>query len=132
MKTLRLAGVLLLLLLPATVVGAPQDPPPTSTPEYDYNPTFDYSFFSNVTSDDYDNFTDLLLPTGAADPQETAGPSDQPGSAIPTTSRPPAPPITEWGGATVPSAASLPVSAGSRALLFSLLILITPQLQHTG
>lgn len=64
----------------------------------------------NVTSDDYDNFTDVLLPTGTADPQQTAGPLDQPGSAPPTTSRPPAATITERGGATVSNAASLPAS----------------------
>lgn len=69
----------------------------------------------NTSGDDFDNFTNLLL--DREEEHQTAGQHpDDPGLTVTMAT---APPTTEQGGVTVPSAASLPVvvNPGLRAEL---------------
>ncbi|XP_068423221.1 uncharacterized protein si:ch211-191i18.2 [Clinocottus analis] len=83
----------------------------TPAPDYDdYNATFEYSFFSNGTSEDLEKFSEPFIDEEEEDDTMTT---------------------TEWG--RVPSAASLPVSLEIRTLVWTLMILMSlnTQLQHT-
>ncbi|XP_051246971.1 uncharacterized protein si:ch211-191i18.2 [Dicentrarchus labrax] len=102
-----LSGTSLILLL--TAVSEAQYDDFTPAPDYDsdYTATFEYSFFSNASSEDLDKFSEPYI-----DPEEEQ----------------------EEDRVDVRSAASLPVSLDIRTLVWTLMILIslnTQQLQHT-
>ncbi|XP_067469085.1 uncharacterized protein si:ch211-191i18.2 [Thunnus thynnus] len=120
-----LIGVSLILLLTA-VSEAQYYEDYTTAPDYDYeNATFEYSFFSNSTDD-----LEKLL-KGDEEFTSTENPKDVEGEEVTVTT-------ATTRGATervnVHSAASLPVHLDFRTLVWTLMILISlnvQQLQHT-
>ncbi|XP_034401615.1 uncharacterized protein si:ch211-191i18.2 [Cyclopterus lumpus] len=90
----------------------------TPAPDYDdYNATFEYSFYSNASSEDLDKFSELFI-----DEEEEA--------VTMTTIHG----TTEWGRVDDRNTASLPVSLEIRTLVWTLIILMSlnmQQLQHT-
>ncbi|XP_062414456.1 uncharacterized protein si:ch211-191i18.2 [Pungitius pungitius] len=115
-----LSGASLSLLLPAGVQAQYYDVTP---PDYgDYNVTFEYSFYSNTSSEDLDQFSERFI-----DGEEDKGGrrEEQDVTVTITTTRG----TTERGGVNVLNAASLPVPLEIRTLLWTLVTLIS--LQHT-
>ncbi|CAI5689838.1 uncharacterized protein si:ch211-191i18.2 [Oreochromis aureus] len=121
--SLHLLGALLLLLLPGSWAQHYDDF--TSSPDYDsdYNSTFEYSFFSNTSSEDLDRLVERFL-----DPDETTegtgGPEEEVTVTMVNTRR-----TTE--GVNARSTAPFPVCLEIRTLLWTLMILLVlQQLQH--
>lgn len=117
----------MILLLTAVSEAQLYDDYPT-TPEYDYNynATFEYSFFSNTSTEDLDDFL-----KGDEEVISTEEPKDVEGEEVTVTT-------ATTRGATervdVYNAASLPVHLDFRTLVWTLMILISlnvQQLQHT-
>ncbi|KAM8841363.1 uncharacterized protein AB9W97_001714 isoform 1-T2 [Spinachia spinachia] len=109
-----LSAASLSLLLPAAVQA--QYYVETPPPDYgDYNVTFEYSFYSNASSEDLDQFSERFI-----DEEE-----EQDATATMTTTRG----TTQRGGVNVPNAASLPVPVEITTLSWTLATLIS--LQHT-
>ncbi|XP_040045201.2 uncharacterized protein LOC120826748 [Gasterosteus aculeatus] len=110
------------LLLPAVVRAQYYEP--TVPPDYgdygDYNVTFDYSFYSNASSEDLDQFSKLFKD----EEEDTEGRRKDVTVTMTTTQE-----TTERGGVNVLNAASLPVPLEIRMLLWTLVTLIS--LQHT-
>ncbi|KAK9527069.1 hypothetical protein VZT92_015733 [Zoarces viviparus] len=120
-----LSAASLILLLP---VSEAQYYELTPTTDYDdYNATFEYSFYSNASSEDLDKFSERFI-----DEEEDTGgqQEEEDGTGTMTTTRG----TTEQGRVDVGNAASLPVSLDIRTLVWTLMILISlnlQQLQHT-
>ncbi|XP_036949861.1 uncharacterized protein si:ch211-191i18.2 isoform X1 [Acanthopagrus latus] len=122
-----LSGASLILLLPAVCQVQYDDFTPAPDYDLDYNATFEYSFFSNASSEDLDKFSERFVD------QENGGEDDMGGqqededvTVTMTTSGQ----TTERGKVGVRSAASLPVSLDIRTLLWTLLILISLNTQQ--
>nr|XP_040045201.1 uncharacterized protein si:ch211-191i18.2 [Gasterosteus aculeatus aculeatus] len=111
------------LLLPAVVRAQYYEP--TVPPDYgdygDYNVTFDYSFYSNASSEDLDQFSKPI--------QRRRGGHRGAGERTVTVTMTTTQETTERGGVNVLNAASLPVPLEIRMLLWTLVTLIS--LQHT-
>lgn len=119
--------MILILILVLTAVCEAQDyVDSTPVPDYDsdYNATFYYSFYSNASNDDLDEF--LKSSDGFIDVDEE---EEETTVTMATTSA-----TTEWDGVEINNAASLPVYLDFRTLLCTLMILMSlnaPRLQHT-
>ncbi|KAM3596594.1 uncharacterized protein V6R79_017471 [Siganus canaliculatus] len=108
-----LSVVVLTAAAAAAAVSEAQYDDFTPAPDYDgdYNATFDYSFYSNTSSDDLDLFSNRFF-EGDEDEEDTGGPETTPtqrpveGVTVATTR-----PTTEQSRVGVRSAASLPVSS---------------------
>lgn len=127
--TVYLSGASLILLL--TAVSEAQYYDFTPAPDYDdYNATFEYSFYSNTSSEDLDKFSNQFIDQEEEE-EDTGGEREEEDVTVTTsTTRV----TTEWGGVDGRNAASLPVSLEIRTLVWTLLILISvnmQQLQHT-
>ncbi|XP_040910063.1 uncharacterized protein si:ch211-191i18.2 [Toxotes jaculatrix] len=121
-----LSGASVILLL--TAVSQAQDHSFTPAPDYDsdYNATFEYSFYSNASSDDLEKFSKQFIDQ---DEEEDMGGWQGEDVTMETTHD-----TTERGRANVPNSTSLPVSLEIRTLIWTLIILINlnlQQLQHT-
>ncbi|KAM3596593.1 uncharacterized protein V6R79_017471 [Siganus canaliculatus] len=134
--SMLLSVVVLTAAAAAAAVSEAQYDDFTPAPDYDgdYNATFDYSFYSNTSSDDLDLFSNRFF-EGDEDEEDTGGPETTPtqrpveGVTVATTR-----PTTEQSRVGVRSAASLPVSSELWILIWTLttLILISHRLQqHT-
>ncbi|XP_041663874.1 uncharacterized protein si:ch211-191i18.2 [Cheilinus undulatus] len=148
-----LSGASLILLLTAACQAQYYDYTPAPDYDLDYNATFEYSLFSNTSSEDLDKLSEMFEGPGDEEEEEdTGGEQQEPEVTVtmPTiretteqgevreqdvtvtvaTTRA----ITERGRFDVRDAASLPVSAEIWTLIWTLMILIalnTQQLQHT-
>lgn len=118
--------VILILILVLTAVCEAQDyVDSTPVPDYDsdYNATFYYSFYSNASNDELDEF--LKSSDGFIDVDEKKETTVTMATASTTT---------EWDRVNINNAASLPVCPDFRTLLCTLMILMSlnaPRLQHT-
>ncbi|XP_068589701.1 uncharacterized protein si:ch211-191i18.2 [Cebidichthys violaceus] len=122
-----LSAASLILLLPGSEA---QYYDLTPAPDYDdYNATFEYSFYSNASSEDLDKFSERFI--DEEEEEDTGGQQEEEDmTGTMTTTRG----TTEQGGVDVRNAASLPVSLEIRTLVWTLMILISlnlQQLQHT-
>ncbi|XP_068188702.1 uncharacterized protein si:ch211-191i18.2 [Antennarius striatus] len=123
---------LLFLLLLTSVLDAQYDgftPPPDY--DWDYNATFDYSFFSNASSEDLDKFSERFIDKDEEEEEVTGGRRLEEEVAVTTAT---IGTTTEKDGVDLHNASSLPVSLEIKMLLWTLVILIglnTQQLQHT-
>lgn len=124
--------MILILILVLTAVCEAQDyVDSTPIPDYDsdYNATFYYSFYSNASNDDLDEFlksSDGFIGEGEEE-EEEEGTTE--GTTMATTST-----TTERDRVKIGNAASLPVCPDFRTLLCTLMILMSlnaPRLQHT-
>ncbi|XP_060948385.1 uncharacterized protein si:ch211-191i18.2 [Limanda limanda] len=105
------------MILLLTAVSRAQDDDFTPAPDYDpdYRPTFEYSFYSNGSSEDLEKFSEPFL--------------DLEEEAVTTTTT-----TGSTGGVDVRNSSSLPVSLAIRTLVWTLMIMISvnlQQLQHT-
>ncbi|KAM6903944.1 uncharacterized protein PEZ65_018721 [Lycodopsis pacificus] len=121
-----LSAASLILLLP---VSEAQYYDVTPAPDYDdYNATFEYSFYSNASSEDLDKFSERFI--DEEEEEDTGGQQEEEdGTGTMTTTR-----GTTEQGRVDGNAASLPVSLDIRTLVWTLMILISlnlQQLQHT-
>ncbi|XP_062266303.1 uncharacterized protein si:ch211-191i18.2 [Platichthys flesus] len=94
-----LSGASMILLLTAVSQAQDYDYTPASDYDSDYNATFEYSFYSNSSSEDLEKFTEPFIES-----------------------------------LDVPNSSSLPVSLAIRTLFWTLMIMISvnlQQLQHT-
>ncbi|KAM4540053.1 uncharacterized protein PAE49_020761 [Odontesthes bonariensis] len=132
--SLNLLGGSLLLLLTA-VCEAQEYGDFTPPPDYDtdYNATFEYSFYSNASSDDLDKFSEQFIGQGEDEDQEgkedtvTGGQQGQEDVTVTmATTRGP----TERSKIDVRSAASPPVSLEFRTLVWTLFILMVVKSQQ--
>lgn len=122
-----------MILLLLTVCQAQEYDDYTPAPDYDndYNATFDYSFFSNTSNEDLEKFKEQYVDENEG--VDTGGRQDEavgPTAAPTTRTRA----TTEEAKVDVYNAASLPVSPGIRTLVWTLVILISlnlQQLRHT-
>lgn len=134
-----LSGASLILLLTAVCDAQYDDYTPTPEYDSDYNATFDYSFFSNSSSEDLDKFTEPYIDQEEGEEgeeeEDTGGQQEDEKQVTVTTATTRGPRgTTAQGKVDVRSAASLPVSLEIMTLLWTLMILIslnTQQLQHT-
>ncbi|XP_056256337.1 uncharacterized protein si:ch211-191i18.2 [Seriola aureovittata] len=123
-----LSGASVILLL---TVSQAQDYDFTPAPDYDtdYNATFDYSFYSNTSSEDLEKFSERFIDQG--EEEDTGGWREEEGVTVTTaTTRV----TTGRGDVDVHNATSLPVTLEIRTLVWTLMILISlnlQQLQHT-
>ncbi|XP_056877088.1 uncharacterized protein si:ch211-191i18.2 [Takifugu flavidus] len=108
-----LSGISLFLQLTAGFQLQSEDVTPTPDYDSDYKATFDYSFFSNASSEDLDKFSEQFEDITVT-------------MATVTT-----PETTERGRINVHNAAPHPEFLEVQTLLWTLLVLITQQLQHT-
>ncbi|XP_035848912.1 uncharacterized protein si:ch211-191i18.2 isoform X1 [Sander lucioperca] len=121
-------SALILLLLPA--VSEAQYYDLTPAPDYDdYNATFDYSFYSNASSEDLDKFSERFIDPEDEDQQEDTGGSRE-GQEV-TVTMATTPGTTEQGWVDGRNSASLPVSLDMKTLVWVILISLNLQLQHT-
>ncbi|XP_037651789.1 uncharacterized protein si:ch211-191i18.2 [Sebastes umbrosus] len=125
-----LSGASLILLLSA--VSEAQYYELSPAPDYDdYNATFEYSFYSNTSSEDLDKFSERFIDEEEAEEEDTGGQREEEDVTVTmTTTRG----TTEQGEVDGRSAASLSVSLEIRTLVWTLMILISlnmQQLQHT-
>ncbi|XP_039978138.1 uncharacterized protein si:ch211-191i18.2 [Xiphias gladius] len=120
-----LSGASLILLL--TAVSQAQDYDFTPAPDYDsdYNATFEYSFYSNGSSEDLEKLSERFV-----DPEEEeedmGGWEEEEVTVTTATTQG----TTERGGVDVHNATSLPVSLEIRTLVWTLMILISLNLQQ--
>ncbi|XP_034456464.1 uncharacterized protein si:ch211-191i18.2 isoform X1 [Hippoglossus hippoglossus] len=110
-----LSGASMILLL--TAVSQAQDYDFTPAPDYDsdYNATFEYSFYSNGSSEDLEKFSEPFIDLE----EETVTTTTTTGST---------------DSVDVRNSTSLPVSLAIRTLVWTLMIMISvnlQQLQHT-
>ncbi|XP_059205867.1 uncharacterized protein si:ch211-191i18.2 [Centropristis striata] len=127
-----LSGASLILLL--TAVSKAQYYDLTPAPDYDdYNATFEYSFYSNTSSEDLDKFSERFIDQEEEEEEDTGG--QRPGEEeVVTVTTATTRTTTESVGDGPYSDASLPVSVDVRTLVWTLMILIglnLQQLQHT-
>ncbi|XP_070702006.1 uncharacterized protein [Pempheris klunzingeri] len=117
--SVSLTGASLILLL--TAASEAQYFDATQLPDYDYNATFDYSFYSNASSEDLDKFSERFIDQEEREDEGTGGRQEEEEVTVTmvTTQR-----TTERGEDDVGSAASLPVCLEIRTLLWTLMILI--------
>lgn len=126
--------LLLLLLLLAAGCEAQDYSYATLSPEYenDYNTTFDYSFFSNSSSEDLYRFIDEV--GGKDEEEEVVKVEEEVSATTETTSRKTTERINTGRGrsrgAAAGNSASLPVSLGSGKLLWTSVILMVLNLQQ--
>ncbi|KAL7382741.1 hypothetical protein ABVT39_027143 [Epinephelus coioides] len=135
-----LSGASLILLL--TAVSEAQFYDFTPTPDYDdYNATFDYSFYSNASSEDLDKFSAPFI--DYEEEEDTGGQQEE--EEVTVTAAATAATTVAMTAATArgttpqgeddsSNAASLPVSLEMSTLIWTLLILIAlnaHKLQHT-
>ncbi|KAM7384913.1 hypothetical protein PAMA_012009 [Pampus argenteus] len=123
-----LSGVSVILLLTVSEAQYYEDYTPTPDYDSDYNATFDYSFYSNVSTDELEKF--LTGDKGFVTPEE---PEDGEGEEV-TVTMATTQETTKSGGVDVYNAASLPVHLNFTTLVWTLVILISlniQQLQHT-
>uniref|UniRef100_UPI003AADED4D uncharacterized protein isoform X2 n=1 Tax=Centroberyx gerrardi TaxID=166262 RepID=UPI003AADED4D len=126
---LTAASLLLLLPLSGAEVQYEDYLDSTLAPDYsDYNATFDYSFYSNSSIDDLDEF--LKGAGGGADPEDEGGEEGQEGTVTVATSTAT---TTEGGRVPIYNTASLPGTraSGTVGCSFLLLLSLTVQLEHT-
>ncbi|XP_054461611.1 uncharacterized protein si:ch211-191i18.2 [Anoplopoma fimbria] len=101
----------------------------TPAPDYDdYNATFDYSFYSNASSEDLDKFSERFI-----DEEEVEDTGEEQEEEEVTVTTATTQGTTEQGRVDVRNAAPLPVSLEIRTLVWTLIILISlnmQQLQH--
>ncbi|XP_033182104.1 uncharacterized protein si:ch211-191i18.2 [Anabas testudineus] len=109
-RFLCLSGFSVILLLLQSTGSEAEQLDLTPPPDYDYNATFEYSFFSNGSSEDLDKFS------------ERFGDPDEEEETVTTVTT---------GGNTESGAASLHVSQEIWALVWTLMILNLQQLQPT-
>ncbi|KAF6738191.1 hypothetical protein FQA47_015013 [Oryzias melastigma] len=126
MSTLRLLLLLLrpllLLLLLLTAVCLTENhneelSDPTPFPEYDYNATFEYSFYSNSSNEDLENFQkQFITPHDGEEEEEenfiTEGQQEEEATT------------TEKSSVRLDSAASFPVSLDLRLLLWTVMVAV--------
>ncbi|KAM4724868.1 uncharacterized protein FYW61_013158 [Anableps anableps] len=127
--TAHLLGGSLLLLLLTAVCEAQYYGDTTLPPEYDsdYNSTFEYSFFSNSSSEDLDRFLDKVIENDSGDEEVEVVEEE-----ISFTTAAPARTTTERSkkgrggshGGAVGNSASLPVCLELRKLLWTSMILM--------
>ncbi|KAM9738145.1 uncharacterized protein ACNS7B_013582 isoform 1-T2 [Menidia menidia] len=122
-----LGGSLLLLLTAVCEAQEYSDFAPTPDYDSDYNATFEYSFFSNTSTDDLEKFSEQFIGKGEDEGDEgkddTGEEKDQGVSVTVTTTRTKER-TKERTKVEVGSAASLPVSLELRTLIWTVLILI--------
>ncbi|KAM9386399.1 uncharacterized protein KZ484_007921 [Pholidichthys leucotaenia] len=106
-----LLGLPLLLLLLSADSNAQYFGEMTPVPDYDtdYNATFEYSFFSNTSSEDLDRFSQKFIDEEEYDDTTTTGATT---------------------GDTETGAAALPVSLDIRILVWTLMVLTALNPQH--
>ncbi|XP_074542725.1 uncharacterized protein LOC141802853 [Halichoeres trimaculatus] len=126
-----LRGASLILLLTAVCQAQYYDFTPAPDYDMDYNATFEYSFFSNTSSEDLDRLTDLFIDPEDDEEDDTGGQQEEQEvtTKIVITKVP-----TERGKVDERGAASLPLCPEIWTLAWTLMILIslnTQQLQHT-
>ncbi|KAM6973906.1 uncharacterized protein LKV04_015599 [Tautogolabrus adspersus] len=124
-----LSGASLILLLTAGCQAQYYDFTPAPDYDADYNATFEYSFYSNTSTEDLDKFSETFIGPEDED-EDTGGEHEEPeGTVTMATTKA----TTERGKFDVGSVASLPVSPDIWTLFWTLMILIcmnTQQLQH--
>ncbi|XP_041810718.1 uncharacterized protein si:ch211-191i18.2 [Chelmon rostratus] len=126
-----LSGAPLILLLTAGSEGQYDDFTPAPDYDSDYNATFEYSFYSNASSEDLDRFSERFIDQAEGEEEDAGGRQEEEDVTVTMATTPG---TTEWSKVNVHSAASLPVSLEIRTLLWTLMILIslnTQQLQQT-
>lgn len=94
----------------------------TPAPDYDYNSTFYYSFYSNASNDELEDFLNS---------SDSFDPHDFEDEETVTTETPTETPLATTPRGRVRGAASLPVCADVRTLLWTLTVMIlnAPQIQ---
>lgn len=124
-----LSGASLILLLTAVSEAQYDDFTPAPDYDMDYNATFEYSFYSNASSEDLDKFSERFInPEDEEEEEDAGGPQEEQEVTVSMTT------VRSTMEADVRNAASLPVSLEIRTLLWTLMILIslnTQQLQQT-
>ncbi|XP_035808409.2 uncharacterized protein si:ch211-191i18.2 [Amphiprion ocellaris] len=132
-RFVSLLGVsVLLLLLLAAVCEAQYYGDFTQAPDYDsdYNATFEYSFYSNASSEDLDRFSERFMDEDDEDGREEEDTGGQQGQEEVTVTMATTRGVTVKGGVHGRSAASPPVSLEIKALVSTLIILMVVNLQQ--
>ncbi|XP_069544477.1 uncharacterized protein [Brachyistius frenatus] len=118
-RSLKFLSVFLLGVVLLTADSQYSDFTPAPDYDSDYNATFEYSFYSNASSDDLERFREHF--TDQEEEEDTGGQQEQEEETVTTaTTRG----TTERGGNDGFNAASLPVCLDIRTLVWTLMILM--------
>lgn len=123
-----LSGASLILLLTAVSDAQYDDFTPAPDYDMDYNATFEYSFYSNTSSEDLDKFSERFMDSEDEVEEDAGGRQQEQEVTVSMTT------VRSTTEVNIHSAASLPVSLETGMLLWTLMIVIslnTQQLQQT-
>nr|XP_046274431.1 uncharacterized protein si:ch211-191i18.2 isoform X1 [Scatophagus argus]XP_046274432.1 uncharacterized protein si:ch211-191i18.2 isoform X1 [Scatophagus argus] len=116
-----------LVLLASVAVAQYDDFTPTPDYDSDYNATFEYSFYSNASSEDLDRFSERFVDQDEEEEEDMGGWHEKEEATVTmATTRS----TTEQGRVNVHNVASLPVSLEIKTLVCTVMILASLNTQQ--